>query len=678
MIFFKKNSPKKILLSTILLVVFAVPHTSFAVFGVGDIVFDTPAEALLGALNGTGATTTEGTVANEIKTYVLDGLAYSVAQKLSQKLVAMTLNAVNGGASQNKPASFIENFGKYFSDIAGKEISNYTNKLDGSKNPFAQMISQGLSDTASGFSKTGLDSFSLDKTLPKDVSWQDASQDISKAGNKGWDFYSQLAFPENNSLGSGLIAQTEIANKIQKAQETAKIELTSSGFTPQKGKDSIAGALELGSQKAQKAIHNGIKQSQYNNIYSSDNLAAGDKATDTMDQQLNGDLSGGAGGSFGSDTCSGDDCPQLSPENNKDYSNVQSDKKIQTPGASVTDNTTKSTQEAGDRLKTADQFFKLIFAALTQIIGGLVDKGISSLTSDAGSANPNQYGSPTDIAKLSQGSKSNWNKVPEEIIDFRNELNDAAIKTTLDVAYTSEIIKVLRRAVTGNVPNSSEIKKPSDIDDETLGTSKVLLKLEACIPGPSMGYMDRMQGDVQTSLKDTKKRASGDDEKSRLNARAADIIERQFDISIQNMQLAATNPLLNLPGMSTLQDMATSYYKNSKSFQRSFTKLFLKKQAVSRVNNIIAQVRSYRDSMFKKTIPLVEIPTVNDTAGDPLPKECPTGYQKTQNDCNRTMVMPPMFDDEWSAMTQADKESLYKTLSPDILKEFPDEYGELP
>lgn len=660
------QSSKNIFIILLVTSIVSWPFASSAIFGEGDTSFDPGVTATTGAGLAPTGTTASSQVLQQLKSFALDGLAYGIAQKLSQKLVAMTLNAVNGGASKDKPANFIENFGKYFSDIAGKELSNYTAQLENSSNPYSRMIGQGMSNTTAGLSGGGLESFSLDRMLPKNVTLGDVSGDIGKAGNKGWDFYSQLSLGQNTPVGAAMIAQSEVSGKISAAKEAAKMELTSAGFTPQKGKDAINSALNQASLRAQKGIHNSL-------VTSKSRTEKAKQIDLQMEQDLNGDMSGGAGGQIGG--CDPEmGCPQIT----EDYSSVQGDKKIKTPQGSVGGNATKATQEAGERLKYADQFFKLIFSTLTQIASGLIDKGISSLTSDQGASNPNQYGSPSGVAAIIGNGNRTWNKLPEEIIDFRNELEDAMLKTSLDVVYTSELLKVLRRPIIASVPNNLEIRVPTDRDRDDIGTKQVLQKLEQCIPGPDTGAVARMEAMISNGVRATRQAASADEKaKGELNGQALQIITSEGSMAVQNMQLAMINPLLTLPGMIELQDITTGYYKNAKQFQDSVTRLLLKKQTSSRVNIIVLQVQAQRDSVFTRNFLLKDMPEKNDADGDPIPKECPTGYARQGTSCNRTMIMPPMFGDEWDKISQADKEALYKTLSPDILAHFPEEYGEL-
>lgn len=240
----KKNS-KKIILSLILIGLVSQPLRARAFWGIGDLVADPAAIAAEIEQVVADVTKISNLIQNTLKVFGLDVVIYKVSQQMSQKLLNKVLNKANGGASGDEPKLFIENFGQYFQDIANQQIGSFTNSLESSNNPFAQSIIVGISNQAKGLLDSGgkspsLDSFSLDKMLPEGVSWQDAAQDITQAGSKGWDFYGSLSMPQNSPLGSSMIAQDELVKKINNAKKTAETELKSSGFKP----DKFDGAIE--------------------------------------------------------------------------------------------------------------------------------------------------------------------------------------------------------------------------------------------------------------------------------------------------------------------------------------------------------------------------------------------------------------------------------------------------
>ena len=603
-----------------------------------------------------------------LKTFGLDGLAYGLAQMASQKLVSSVLNAVNGGASANKPPNYVGNYAQYFASLGGKTTTNYYNSLQYSKNPFAAGIAQGIANTNSGFSPSGLNAFNLNTILNNGTSWQSAATNLGTAGVQGFDFYNGLAFPQNTPLGSNLIAQQQLGQNLATAQNLAKIQLTSTGYKPQtlentgKGIFANIGAkygvntnsLINASQQAaqQQQVQNGLNNATANgpsaqeNAYA--NLSSGDftppssdspppcdtncavdtsqldNSTDPNDTStivVNGQQVTIGGHSSSNSSSSGTtyDAQDDDPE---DYSGVNDvGANITTPSATTSDTVNKSTQEAQARLQNSDQFFKLVFSTLTQLVTGLINKGISSLRSDAGHASQYQYGSPASVAAGYNGSGGSWASGPQTIVDFKNDLGDANQKTALDVQYDENILNLLKAPVTGTLLNSAQIATGTP---QNQGTTDVLQKLEACIPGPDTGWDTRLQDYANSQLSITQSRGNGDSSNAPRNQQVYKLIQQEVTTAIQEEKERVLNPFLNIPAATEMSTVASDFYANSQKFQGIFSTLLIKRQVSEQLATIIAQVKAF-------------IPTL------------------------------VLFDDQWQTLTQSQKDALYTQLSPQIL-----------
>ncbi|MBP9821259.1 MAG: hypothetical protein KBC98_00005 [Candidatus Pacebacteria bacterium] len=173
----------------------------------------------------------------------LDKAAYVVGQATSQKLTTTITNSLNGSASGDEQDQFniIEDFGKHFEKVAFKEGQKYVSDITSStKNPFASNIGSSLVSSFSSVNTSALDNFSLGTVLG--VAGSATSSDVQNKMNEfasdanvgGYAGLFALGMPENTPIGSSIIAEEELAQKIATAKENAKTELTSSGYTPKK------------------------------------------------------------------------------------------------------------------------------------------------------------------------------------------------------------------------------------------------------------------------------------------------------------------------------------------------------------------------------------------------------------------------------------------------------------
>jgi hypothetical protein len=188
----------------------------------------------LTAIQGSTAGSTSILTANKTQATTekaIELAAYNLAQQLSRKLVALAINEINGGASGlDHPQQFITSYAQLFINTGNQATSLYLNSLAGnSKNPFAPKITTNLANNYAS-NQTALNQFSLNNY--SGGNWQLASNNLAYAGINGWDYYAQSSLPQNNPVGSQMIAQQELAKSVQNAQSVQKTQISTSGYKP--------------------------------------------------------------------------------------------------------------------------------------------------------------------------------------------------------------------------------------------------------------------------------------------------------------------------------------------------------------------------------------------------------------------------------------------------------------
>jgi hypothetical protein len=161
---------------------------------------------------------------------------YAASQAISKKLIAMTLNAANGGASGfDQPQQFVEDFANLANDIVKRETKVFSDKMLSSGGTsdtiYGKAIAVGLVNAAASNSMGYLNS-TIDK-IPG-VDYHSASYDLRNAGSNGLLFYSQSGMPSNTPFGAALQAQQLLAENIKFAREVNSKELSTSGYKPTK------------------------------------------------------------------------------------------------------------------------------------------------------------------------------------------------------------------------------------------------------------------------------------------------------------------------------------------------------------------------------------------------------------------------------------------------------------
>jgi hypothetical protein len=165
-----------------------------------------------------------------VKEYGLDTLAVMLAQTIGAKLANKVFNKANGGASgDSSQPSFIDNFSNYFGNLSNQQVDKFVTELGISNNPYAPDIVKGLITSTQNLARgqSSLEAFNLDRVVGTD--WKEFATDASVGG---WDGILALSNPANTNIGANILAQEEIARKIEQAKELEQIKLTSLEHDP--------------------------------------------------------------------------------------------------------------------------------------------------------------------------------------------------------------------------------------------------------------------------------------------------------------------------------------------------------------------------------------------------------------------------------------------------------------
>lgn len=599
----KKTLSKILIVLAVILIFAGTPLRSMAFWGVGDITQDPLAEESDIEIQIDNVMQVVDQTQQLLKAFGLDVIIYKVSQQLSQKLIQKVLNKANGGASGTGSSLFVSNFGKYFSDIGNQQTSAFTNSLNQSSNPFAKQISVGISNNSASSSGNGLESFSLNKDVPSGTTWQNAANDISVAGPQGWDFYGQLAEPQNSPLGAAMIAQDNLAQNIDTAKSNAKTELTSSGFLPAKAQGGIGQTLQSAGQEA--------------------------------------------------------------------FSDVNTDGDVQTPSIVNQQQAGQTTQESFDRLRTADSFGKILFNTIQQLTLGLIQKGFSSLRSNGG-ASQKVYGSPQDVANASNGNAS-WSTVPQQVVDFRHDLDDGIEKTQLEIKFLGQTI--------------DSVKKP--VADGTV------LSLEACLPGPDTGWQNRLTQYMTAQTAATQRRSGDTGDKGAKNSAALTQVRQDVQQAITEEESLVSNPFLNIPGAAAIQSVLGDYYKSAATFQGLVNTVITKQQVLNNLEVLRSEAQAVGtsanggaplmllDAQWSKLTAVQKLALYNQLTPtiiqdfpeyltDPGDISALIGSSTSTGTATQLAPLPAVLTSaQWSSLTDAQKEALYASLTPNMVTDLP-------
>lgn len=164
----------------------------------------------------------------------LNGIAYSLAKAQLAKMTQITVNWINSGF-EGDPL-YIRDRESYFQSIADGQLLSLVGPLASIQNqyiyPFGRSVARSLINSSKYNYETKASS-TLYKSLKEGSTTQDFANDFSVGGWDGW--FSLTQNDQNNPLGFGIMTSQELADRINKKQETATAELLEGkGFLSQK------------------------------------------------------------------------------------------------------------------------------------------------------------------------------------------------------------------------------------------------------------------------------------------------------------------------------------------------------------------------------------------------------------------------------------------------------------
>jgi hypothetical protein len=164
----------------------------------------------------------------------LNGVAYSLAKGQLAKMTQITVNWINSGFD-GEPL-YIRDRESYFQSIADGQLLSLVGPLASVQNqyiyPFGRSVAKSIiNSTKSTFENRAQST--LQNSLRDGATTQDFANDFSTGGWDGW--FSLTQNDQNNPLGFGIMTSQELADRINKKQESATAELLEGkGFLSQK------------------------------------------------------------------------------------------------------------------------------------------------------------------------------------------------------------------------------------------------------------------------------------------------------------------------------------------------------------------------------------------------------------------------------------------------------------
>ncbi len=439
--------------------------------------------ALTSGSSSTTATTNSAKLALAVKAAskeILRQVEMTVARKALQEITKSTVNWINSGF-HGSPL-FLENPQSFFQDIAKTEVKTLVDIFgyDSVKYPFGKAFAL---NAINAYKAQLADNtaYTLSGVLRDPVLERNYRENFSTGGWTG--FLVNTQYQQNNYLGFQMKATEELARRVQNTDQPAAKKIQT--------------ALQNGLGFLSPQICDPKVNAKYNNLVNEFQKPAFDQA--------------------GFDKAHANDDPnsiataliqahaQWGEKNECKKADGTSGLVSTTPGSVVANQITTAMGSQFRQTELGAAVGGSLSTIFDALLAHFLDKGLNSLATNINPQPENQdtwnyNGLSLGVTPGEGGVNNSWANGPEVVItlaDLTKKVNDGITNTTQELALMNQ---------------------ESDYMNQIWPEGR---KLDVCLPGPDLGWQDRLQNEVQRSTKKLQTLSSDDNAKKATDASLA-------------------------------------------------------------------------------------------------------------------------------------------------------------
>ncbi len=574
-------------------VLFSVPKKTNAFWGIFDFGVDTdPLNASINAEGAAAGTLNAGTNLSQlglklkdVAKEVLKEVAMAIARKALQEMTKSTINWINGGF-HGQPL-FLENPESFFKDIAKYEVKTLVDQFgyDSLKYPFGKAFAL---NTINSYKRTLDDnaSYSLSNVINDPVVLRNYQTNFNYGG---WNaFLINTQYPQNNYLGFQIVANEELARRIEGTGQTAAGKVQA---LLQQGQ----GFLSPQTCPSNPNYNNGKNEWQQPSFNEAEYVKEHpyDPSTQESRDKWTLELAKARAEWAKTNTCPGG------------LVNT-------TPGTVVADQIKINLGSGVRQRELAAAMGNSISAIVDALLDKFLTEGLNSLASNVNSSPKTDdwsYNGLTLGGPGEGGTNTTWDLGPDELVilsEFKKILRGKTIVTITDANGTETTKEEIGNTgngtyIPGDIANTENelalidntyAKKPL-IGNPPPGIIQMLStiwpkarELDICIPGPDIGWENRLEDEKNKGDERIQGASSGGSESQRTKGNEA-LKELKFAVDFFNDWIH-NKIMLELPSSVLYMDAVEKTKTLTQQSDELMNKKQLKIQVLARLRSINA------------------------------------------------------------------------------------------
>ncbi len=519
-----------------------------------QIVHD-PVNFVVNLLSSTSNGTTAGVQIKNLAKDIFKKVLSQIARKVT---LNMTQELINWGATGFKGDPFyVRDQKSFLKSIGDQQMNTFITEVSSQAqqygSPFAEGIAKDLiSKYSSSFANKS--AFSLDDfvgAVNPGATLDNYYEDFNTGGWSTW--FNQNLIQANNPIGAKILAENEIASRLNTAIDTQKEELLqNNGFLSMK---KCVAYKDTDGNTSSTPVQNWYYTSVNDNLQNFDVGPFASQSTCTADSDSNqnvveqchevssydsglGNLADGSeyfndlGVVFGDGAV--DNCARY---------------ETTTPGSVISEQIKKVTTSPLEQAIQANGTGSVLADSIVNLASGVITQGLNNLIGSAVSSSTDDSGGPgSNATYVANGSGFSWDTGTEASVDLEDQINlgQASEQLLSDIDNTQLELDSLEKS-----------------RDLLITFPAKTLTLDQCNPGPDQGWQGRLNKSYQSATRKLNKKSDNDTNNGDNAVAALNRLDNDLDTEIRYISDSMVGPeTISSSALIVDQVKRSSYFRN--------------------------------------------------------------------------------------------------------------------
>ena len=500
--------------------------------------------------NGTTAGVQIKNVAKDIFKKVLSQIARKVTLNMTQELISWGTTGFKGDPF------YVRDQKSFLKSIADQQMNTFITEVSSQAqqygSPFAEGIAKDLiSKYSTSFAQKS--AYSLDDIVGAVNPGSTVDDYYNNFGVGGWStWFNQNSVQSNNPIGAKLLAENEIASRLNGTLQTQKEELLqNNGFLSMKkcvaydSTDDATTSTQT-SDWFYSSVNDDLQTYEVGPFASKAECTSDSNDNPNVTEQCHLGYNSGLPGGLGDENQWLNDLGVVFGDGEVDNCSRY---ETTTPGSIISEQIKKVTTSPLEQAIQANGTGSQIADSIVNLASGVITQGLNNLIGNTiNDYSDNSAGPGSNSTYIANGSGFSWDTGTEALVDLEDPANlgQASEQLLSDIDNTQLELDSLEKS-----------------RDLLITFPAKTLTLDQCNPGPDQGWQGRLNKSYQSATRKLNKKSDNDTTNGDLAVEALNRLDNDLDTEIRYINDSMVGPD-NIPSSVLIVDQVkrSSYFRN--------------------------------------------------------------------------------------------------------------------